>query len=261
MPTKLQKRPSGPITPLWIIATFVTFTETVLGYAVTKVAGGVQITLTIFVMLFAVAVAGAFFAILWNRPYVFYAPSEYGSVDPQKFIHAMKGVVPEKLLEGVEHVEANPQSDEAKFELVDGLVERASKQHLIAMKLSDSTVPIAFFGGRYLTGDTQHWSAEGGFQGEKIWSDFQGTGFLEIVDEGPAVRLTYLGKLFVEWLEKTNRKAQFYESPIAKWGQPWRPDGVPPFSPFINRPSAKPQVASQPQPPESMGNPITVPAS
>jgi len=78
------------ITPLWIVAAFVSLTETVLGYAVTKTTGAVQYALTAFVVFFALAVATAFFLVLWNRPYVFYAPSEYGSVDPKSFIDAVK---------------------------------------------------------------------------------------------------------------------------------------------------------------------------
>lgn len=86
--------PKAPvrITPLWIVAAFVTLTETVLGYAVTRVTGGVQLVLTSFVILYAVLVAGLFFLVLWNRPYVFYPPSEYGPTDPAKFITALRSV-------------------------------------------------------------------------------------------------------------------------------------------------------------------------
>lgn len=63
----------GKITPLWIVAAFVTLTETVLSYALTQVDDGVQVALTVFVITYAILVAGAFFVILWNRPYVFYS--------------------------------------------------------------------------------------------------------------------------------------------------------------------------------------------
>lgn len=71
---------SAKVTPLWIVAAFVTLTEAVLGFAVTQVEGGVQIALTIFVISFALLVAGAFFLILWHRPWVFYPPSEYAAL-------------------------------------------------------------------------------------------------------------------------------------------------------------------------------------
>jgi hypothetical protein len=75
-----------PLTPLWIISLFLTLTETVLGVAVIRTEGGVQIALTAFVVAFPLLVAAAFFTILWTRPWVFYAPTEYGSVDPALFV-------------------------------------------------------------------------------------------------------------------------------------------------------------------------------
>ena len=73
------------MTPLWAVATFLTLTEVTLVYAVTQVGGGIQIALTTFVICFALLVFGAFFAILWNRPWVFYSPSEYGNINPKDF--------------------------------------------------------------------------------------------------------------------------------------------------------------------------------
>ena len=89
--TATKPQSGAKITPLWIVAAFVTLTETVLGYAVTQVTGGVQVALTIFVIVFAPIVAGAFFLVLWHRPYVFYPPSEYDGTDPEKFIDAVRG--------------------------------------------------------------------------------------------------------------------------------------------------------------------------
>ncbi len=86
----MEKIPGKKVTPLWIVAAFVTLTEAILGIAVTQVQGGVQIALTIFVITFGIFVAVAFFLILWNRPYVFYPPSEYKDSDPTRFVEAMK---------------------------------------------------------------------------------------------------------------------------------------------------------------------------
>ena len=74
------------LTPLWIISLFVSLTEAVLGAVVTKTTGGVQTALLGFVIIFPLLVAAAFFAILWNCPWVFYAPSEYGAIDPALFV-------------------------------------------------------------------------------------------------------------------------------------------------------------------------------
>ena len=80
-----------PITPLWIIALFVSLTETVLGTAVFKTSGSIQVALTIFVVLFPVFIAGSFFVILWNRAYVLYPPTEYGSeTDISSYVNAMR---------------------------------------------------------------------------------------------------------------------------------------------------------------------------
>ena len=78
------------LTPLWIISLFVGLTETVLGIAVAHVTdSGVQIALTAFVIAFPLLVAAAFFGILWSRPWQFYAPNEYGGVDPKKFVETL----------------------------------------------------------------------------------------------------------------------------------------------------------------------------
>jgi len=67
------------VTPLWIVALFVSLTETVLGIAVTQTSGNIQAALTVFVLAFPVVIAGAFFGILWHKPYVFYPPTEFGT--------------------------------------------------------------------------------------------------------------------------------------------------------------------------------------
>jgi len=74
------------LTPLWIISLFVGLTEAVLGVAVVHVTGGIQIALTAFVIAFPTLIAIAFFGILWDRPWVFYAPQEYGGADPAQFV-------------------------------------------------------------------------------------------------------------------------------------------------------------------------------
>src|SRR3712207_3440974 len=109
-----------PLTPLGILAGFMALTEAVLAFAVTRVEGGVQVALTVFVMVFPLLLALAFFAILWNRPYVFYAPSEYGNVDPKLFMSAIRAaplVVDQMQL--AKTVEDNPDDLEARFSLID----------------------------------------------------------------------------------------------------------------------------------------------
>src|SRR5690242_9171004 len=82
------------LTPLWIISLFVSLTETVAGIAATQVSGSIQIAFTAFAIGFAVLVAVAFFLILWNRPYVFYSPTEFGKqTDVDQFVKAMGQVM------------------------------------------------------------------------------------------------------------------------------------------------------------------------
>lgn len=83
--------PKRPITPLWIIALFVSLTEAVLSIAVTQTSSNIQLILTVFVITFPLLIAIAFFTILWNRPYVFYPPTEFGSdTDVETYVGAMQ---------------------------------------------------------------------------------------------------------------------------------------------------------------------------
>jgi hypothetical protein len=85
------RMPNRVVTPLWIIALFVSLTETILGISVTQTTNGIQIALTAFVILFPLVIAGSFFLILWNKPYVFYSPSDFGhQVDVQQYVEAMQ---------------------------------------------------------------------------------------------------------------------------------------------------------------------------
>ena len=76
--------------PLWIISLFLSLAEVVAGIAMTQAAGGVQVGLVIFVVAFPVAVAAAFFAVVWFRPHHLYAPMDYRSrVNPDEFARAL----------------------------------------------------------------------------------------------------------------------------------------------------------------------------
>jgi len=79
------------MTPLWVISLFVSLSEVVTGIAVTQANGGIQVTLTVFVVVFPILVATAFFVILWTKPYVFYSPNEFGpQTDVTKYVDAMR---------------------------------------------------------------------------------------------------------------------------------------------------------------------------
>jgi hypothetical protein len=82
--------PRRGLSPLWIIAVFVSFSETVLGVAVIQTKGGIQVSLTTFVIVFPAIVCGLFFWVLWKRPYVFYTPADFGGdVGVREYVEAM----------------------------------------------------------------------------------------------------------------------------------------------------------------------------
>ena len=77
--------------PIWVIGGLLGVTDAGLAYVVGVTDGGVQIAVLIFLGLYTCALAGMFFLILWNRPWVLYPPSEYGSTSVREFVAAMQG--------------------------------------------------------------------------------------------------------------------------------------------------------------------------
>lgn len=213
-------------TPLAIIAAFVTLTETVLGIGLTQVSGGVQVALTVFVIAFPTLVALAFFIILWSRPYVFYSPAEFGGTDPKHFAEAMRGRLPDSVAKQIAEVEANPKDEIAKFQLMESLIEVATRQHLILMKLKGVTFPLSTYGYlRYETGTPKKGWQSGIVEGSDIYKKLAGTGLVEIEPSGPSVKLTAFGHKYVDWLISNGKQNEFYESPLGGWGTRQNMDG------------------------------------
>src|SRR5262245_3199420 len=88
MKTRNTDGPPKVLNPLWIISLFVSLTEVTLGYATSRTAGGIQISLTCFVITFPVLIAACFFYVLWHRPQHLYAPGDFGS--DRSFLEAMR---------------------------------------------------------------------------------------------------------------------------------------------------------------------------
>lgn len=222
MEPSIIKTPSGAkVTPLWIVAAFVTLTEAVLGFAVTQVVGGVQIALTVFVISFALLVAGAFFLILWNRPWVFYPPSEYADVNPKDFMSALRnapGVVEQIKL--AKTVDENPLDSEARFELIDSMADDSQCQWLILMHENKLEV------SRWAQHVYEHNSGAGGMGSFAAGTrqSLEGTGLVGQAGGGRYLRLTEEGHKFAEWLIKKGRKCDFFWSEYGGWGTP-KPKG------------------------------------
>lgn len=228
---KTETKSGLRVTPLGIVATFVTLTETVLGLALTQVTGGVQVALTVFVIVFALLVAVAFFVILWFRPFVFYSPSEFGNVDPKSFIDAMRGKLPERVSEQIsmaELVEAKPTDKTAQFKLIDSLIDEPARQHIILMHERDISLRIGdFFGHQFETGREGKGWTSGNLSGQSLCEKLNGTGLIELASKGAAIQLTKSGHEFAEWLVESGLKATFLVTPLGSWGEPFRPPGVP----------------------------------
>jgi hypothetical protein len=108
------------MTPLWVISLFLSLTEVVLGITATQTTGAIQVALVAFVIAFPTAVAAGFFAILWSRPQVLYAPGDYGNVNPTDFIAALRdGQPPGQLFGRIEHtLEASISSNQMAAEVL-----------------------------------------------------------------------------------------------------------------------------------------------
>lgn len=212
------------VTPLWIVAAFVTMTEVVLGYAVTQVTGEIQIALTVFVIAFAVLVAGAFFFVLWSRPYVFYPPSEYGSTDPKTFVSALRSEVSEKVIEQVElvsSVERDPSNLEAQFKLIDSLLDEAHRQHLILMHECKCDLPYYdYHGNNYEIEYVNGGAASGNLDCRNFIKKLEGTGFVTLLTKGINISLTEEGRCFSLWLVEHGQKAVYMKTDFGGWGEP-----------------------------------------
>jgi hypothetical protein len=244
----------GRITPLWIVALFVTLTEAVLGYAITKTEGGVQIALTVFVICFALLVFSAFFLVLWFKPYVFYPPSEYSDGDPKKFVEAM--LFPEnRVAEQIQLAQKagnEPANRDVLFGVMDSLIDDAHRQILILMHQDNLELPyINYYGARYEVARLNGSWASGGLNVQEFAKKLDRTNLLTIRASGPGVSLTQLGHEFAAWLLSGGRRADYLATPFGGWGERIVPEGMPPG--FLDRqvsvrPPVPTQTASVPDP-------------
>lgn len=216
----MNKTTPSKITPLWIIASFVSFTEVVLGVAVMQVDGGVQVALTAFVIIFPLLVASAFFLVLWFKTGVFYPPSEYGDMDPAKYVSAMRGngeSMIQETIETVKRAEQNPNDKASKFDLIYSLTDELDWQFLILMherkiELPRSSTYVYEFENRSAG------SGQLSIFGDKF--KLEGTGIVETTAGGRDIRLTPEGHEFADYILKKGKKASFFWTPSGHWGTP-----------------------------------------
>jgi len=222
-------KPSGRMTPLWVIMAFVSLSETTFGYAAIKTAGGIQVSFTVFAIVFAFLVAVAFFCILWFKPFVFYAPSEYGDADPQAFVNAISGATSPRVAQQVElvrMVERNPEDKNAQHHLINSLLDQQTRQCVILMREKGLAIPyLTDFntGIHYSYGTKNKFTGSGTLRTADFYKQLEGTKFVEIAEKQRIiVRLTADGNAFADWLIKNGQKAEFMETPFGGWGTPFK---------------------------------------
>jgi hypothetical protein len=102
----VEKAAGGRLTPLWVIAGFISLTEIVISFSVVQTTGFVQILLTLFAIAFPTAVAGLFFYTLIFKPQVLYAPFDYSAaVDMERYVRVLHYARdPERTTKEIEEV-------------------------------------------------------------------------------------------------------------------------------------------------------------
>ncbi len=122
-----EKRKNQIMSPLWVISLFVSLTEVVAGIAVVKASGGIQVALTAFVIVFPLLVAGIFFFTLWNRPYVFYPPTDFNKdVDVHQYVRAMSS--------GKDVIKADLQAEVANVRAIIDIETVAFRNRIVEME-------------------------------------------------------------------------------------------------------------------------------
>src|SRR3954451_22299629 len=85
------------LNPLWIISLFLGLSEVTSGVAATQVDGASRASFTLFAIIFPSGVAIAFFAILWRKPQVLYAPRDFPKhLDARAYVQAMQSAAATK---------------------------------------------------------------------------------------------------------------------------------------------------------------------
>ena len=78
------------MTPLGIIALFLSVSETVAGITTALTEGALQIAFGTFAITFPLIIAASFFVLLWKKNHVLYPPSEFGNdTTVGEFVDAM----------------------------------------------------------------------------------------------------------------------------------------------------------------------------
>lgn len=86
---KANKKRKFANSPLYIVGLFCGLVEVGCGVAMAVSSEWLQAAILVFMLLFAIGIASAFFVFLWKRPWVFYPPSEFGPTTVEAYVGAM----------------------------------------------------------------------------------------------------------------------------------------------------------------------------
>ena len=131
------------LNPLWIISLFLSTSEALAVLGATQLVGWEQGLLVIFSVLFPGLVSVAFFAVIWKRPYVLYAPKDFTeATNVANYVEAMNatafhttretllaletsmaGVV-QKALKSAQQVEGRSDEPPASYDTAVSIVRR-----------------------------------------------------------------------------------------------------------------------------------------
>ena len=200
-----------------------TIAEGAAGYAVTQVTGTPQTALLTFFIGYAIVVTSVFFAFLWFKPANFYAPSEYGDVQPGEYAQALSGL-PSETTRAVEAARQNPLDEDAIFKVMDTLLPEETKQHLVFMAKNSNTLDLPEMDEmghthRYEIILRNHAISVGLFSPEKFLSKLNGTELVTHLNTGRKLFLSERGKRFTDWLLKHERDAETFMSDLGRWGK------------------------------------------
>lgn len=199
-----------------------TIAEGVAGYAVTQVSGMAQTALLAFFILYALSVTLVFFLFLWHKPANFYAPSEYGSLQPGEYARGLAGL-PSETAVAVEEMRLNPLDEDAIFKILDTLLPEETKQHLILMSRNNGQIHLPEpdengFTHKYEIISRNQSVSIGLFSPRKFFSKLNGTQLITN-DQSRNLYLTDRGKRFANWQIKHERDAETFKSDIGNWGK------------------------------------------
>jgi len=134
----------------------------------------------------------------------------------------LKAIFGDQVAQRMEYLEERPEDIEAKFELINSLIDEPIRQHLILMNENNVEFPLidTFHTYSYQTGRQDGFWSSGHFSASSLCDKLQGTDLIDIRIGGQRVLLTEKGRNFARWLVESNQQADFFQSDLGSWGVP-----------------------------------------